>query len=825
LAFQPKDIKIVPAGLNLLAPGDQVAPGDCLDLTGWWPGSVGRLQQAPGYERFSAQHLTGYFDAICEASGRVYYAGSGNVCMVGRNLPNEDPINSGWAFDGYALGMIAYRKYCWMINRTHQKKDDGSAITDWTPAAPGSPTLTNPALTSTPVAITECDPATPGTGGYFTEINLFTAAAITALEVGGTVRVAGNGTAAMNDTWTIARLYPTAGASLIVLNGVNASLPPGTVFGMGGTFQYVPPGMPRDDYDYYITWQFVDLGESNPCAVAHIGVTDTGTKVTVSIAALTPAAGATGWNVYRKGSNIAWPYRVNTDVIPIGTTTYDDFGDTDHAQDDTYLTDTLGAQLEGDHDAAPPARIMANQIYNGRIVVANSADYPNRIWYTPALQPAFFRGSGNPQAGDWVDVGTDRGDEVLFMAVKPNQIIVYRKKSIWRVLYDFQDPNGRIEVVVPDLGIVGCHAVAPTSIGDYFRAPEGIYKFNGDWAAKHSAKLDPVFLGQIGENFAGEDPSYQLRCALAYRAGRLWVSYTSAGSTENTDCFIWHSDTDRWFHRGFGVGAFLDIGDSLLGAGPYEVDTLETGYIDGLVHTPLAYQSAYEDCGSPDHMKAYADLVVNHNTAGQTLTVRVRTNKAASVNDVFDLDTTIHSTTLTKQVIPLLYPAAYPVVALRGKPIRAFNLSVRIDGLGALTAPGVVIETPIIIHYYLEARQGMVFDSHETDHGFPGVVKTVDMVEFDIDTTSGPAALQIYSDIPGGAMIPQLGSPAVILQTAGRAILRIVLQVPIDGKLLRYVASTTTGFQVFGFRARITPIGVYLDGTIGETWDTRPIAL
>lgn len=826
MAYKPQEIKIAPNGLNLLAPGDAVPDGDCLDLTGFWPGAVGRLQQAPGYANLSAAHLAGYFDSLCQCSGRTYYGGGGNLHQVGRGGGGETAIDTG--YDGYPLGMIACQGYQWIMNRSKQRKDNGTTVTDWTPAPPALPALTNPAVTSGALTVVECDPANPGTAGVFQQINMWTSSSIAGLEVGALITIAGNATAAMNATWLVTAIFQGSPNSLIQMQ---ANLPAGTVYGLGGTFVFANPGMPLGAQNYYITWQYTDLGESNPCSVAGVitpvtvNVTGPGTKVHLSIAALTPPAGAVGWNVYRQSPGSASPYRVNLDMIPIATTSYDDFGDAAHVQDDDYLTSTLGIIMEGDHDAAPPARIVGNQVYNGRIVVANSAAYPNRVWYTPALQPGFFRGSGNPQAGDWVDIGTDRGDEILLLAVKPGQIIVYRAKSIWRILGDFQDPNGRIDVVVPDLGIVGPRAVACTSLGDYFRAPEGIYKFNGDWAQKASAKIEPVFLGQARENFAAEDPAYRSNCALGFHAGRLWVSYTWSGQTQNCSSFILHQETDRWFSRGIGVGAFLDAGSTFLAAGSIYVNTIETGYQDGVGSTIVAYQSAYEDCGFPDHEKTFADLVASHNTGGQTLTVRCRTNKGAAATDVFDLDTTITSASLTKQTIPLVYPAAYSIVGLRGQPIRAYNLSIRITGWGANAGPGIEIDTPLILHYYLEARKALVFDTDETDHGIPGVTKTVDMVEFDIDSSSGPGSLQIYSNIPGGTMVARLGSGVAIAQTTGRSTVRIVIPAPIDGKLLRYVATTTTGFSVYGFRARITPIGVYLDGSIAETWDTRPISI
>src|SRR5690349_18792047 len=49
VAYKLQELKIVPNGLNLAPPGDQVASGDCLDLAGWWPSAVGKLQQTRGW--------------------------------------------------------------------------------------------------------------------------------------------------------------------------------------------------------------------------------------------------------------------------------------------------------------------------------------------------------------------------------------------------------------------------------------------------------------------------------------------------------------------------------------------------------------------------------------------------------------------------------------------------------------------------------------------------------------------------------------------------------------------------------------------------------
>ena len=59
MAYKLNEQRITPGGLDLLVPADQnprraaltdlinVPQGECLDLTDWFPGSDGRLEQVP----------------------------------------------------------------------------------------------------------------------------------------------------------------------------------------------------------------------------------------------------------------------------------------------------------------------------------------------------------------------------------------------------------------------------------------------------------------------------------------------------------------------------------------------------------------------------------------------------------------------------------------------------------------------------------------------------------------------------------------------------------------------------------------------------------
>lgn len=732
MAYRLNELKIVPTGLNLLAPVDQIAPGDCLDLFGLWPGSAGRVEVAPPAVQVSAASPADCH-TVYDAGGRIYYADIGNLRQVGR--AGEAPIDSG--YDGYPLGLISYQGYVWIINRSQQRKDDGTSMSNWTQPVPAAPLLTD--------------------GG-------------------------------------------TNGAGL---------LPPVNN----------PPevgGLQAQAYLYYITW-VGPTGETNPSPAGTITPAVNGSIVRVALPSLAPGPWVKGWNIYRRSPTFSAPYRLNENVIEITRPYVDDYGNSVHAHDDDQLLQ-LGIIMEADHDPAPAARIIGNQIYNGRIIVANSLQHPNRIWYTQPLQPAFFRGAANENDGDWVDIGTDSGDEILALSCRPNFVIVYRAKSIWRHYGDFGSDTARIEVVVPEMGIVGPRAVACTSTADYFRGPEGIYQFNFDWAKKISAKIDTVFRGISSENYIAEQDKQW--CALGVNNGRLWVSYhTSGGMTP----INYHLESDRWF-GGAGLSgyfAFAISSNGLLAAGN-GVYRLESG----TGSNPIGFQTAYEDCGYPDHEKTFADLVLSYKTGGNNLDIIIRTNKLTNNStDTFTL-ATINSSARTKQIIPLVYPATYVTTALRGLPIRAYNISIRITG-GAPAGPPAgpsYIDSPILLHYYLEARRGKSWDTDETEQAIVGM-KEIDQVEFDIDATDGAATLQVYSDTPGGIMTARLAGGQAIAATTGRQSRRMNLSAVVDGKLLRYQITTATDFQLYAARARVLPIGVYLDSSLSDFWQPTPISI
>jgi hypothetical protein len=820
MAFEPKDLQIIPRGINLVPPGDQVAEGDCLELTGWWPGSLGRLEQDRGWVlKNVAGGVGSNLDMLSECQGRVYYggnaAGVGYLYQVGRDTAGVWLEND---FDGYPLGMCAYQSIQWIMNRAHQRRDDGTTTTDWGTEVPG-------AMSAASVA--SGGGLADGTHDYyvtFVDIYGYEGNPSPVLEVVLPAGAFSTGTVAVD----------TGSATIVLSGGTWTSGITGQTFQVAG------------DTDTYIL-TYVDAthatlntpytGASNGAAsFAIFSPANAGTATLTRPTAATPALIA-GWNVYRQSPGSGSIYQVNTTMIAYGTSTYQDFGDEAHQQDQESLIEE-DVVMEADHDPPPAARILAAIPFNGRILAANSAQYPNRIWFTRPLEPNYFPGSADPQSGNWVDVGNDSGDQILHISVKVGYLVIYRQRSIWQHSGDLGDPSAVLSPLIPNMGIVGPRAVVSTSTGDIAVVKQGLafglYRVT-DWEQRVGAKVEPILNGLGAENYSAINPAAASTCALGYQLGRLWFSYPDGSNTYPNRLLIYDVEQDtfsysvsgRWFSRIGSFGAFLHGSLFFLGASTGKVYSLIDGGSEDGSATPLAYQSQYLDVGFPDHEKTWGDLVLSHNTQGAAWTVSIRLNKGA---DIFNLKA-ISSSSLTRQEIPLIYPVGH---ANAGQPIESFNLSIRVAGSGATTLPGGYIDTPILLHYLVKPRRATTWDSGPTDHGMTGA-KVVDMVEIDCD--GGPLLLYYQSDIPGGQLVERssgttgpggqgTGSNGLaIIATTGRQVVRVPLPSTITGRLLRYQLYSPSGnFLLYRFRVRALPVGQFVDGTMGDTWYTEPIA-
>lgn len=283
---------------------------------------------------------------------------------------------------------------------------------------------------------------------------------------------------------------------------------------------------------YYVTYDTAEGRESNPTTVGGL-ITPSG-EITDAVASfgvvlsgipVSPNPEVDKRHIYREGGMLPAPYRVWT-INDNATTSWTDDGSvTDSmAVEDGYL-------MEEDHDPAPAAQVLAGP-YNNRLIAGCSALHPNRMWWTPATKPWYFRGSTSDAEGDWLDVG-ELNEETVAFSLRPRMVIIYKEHSIWRLVGDLDD--GILEQTNSDTGLIGRKAWYSEGGYDYFQGKEGVYRFDGDHAVKISERVDPIFKGwQSGSTDVNPvrpiDQEIRKFACMAIKHGRLYFSYPEAGA-------------------------------------------------------------------------------------------------------------------------------------------------------------------------------------------------------------------------------------------------------------------------------------------------------
>jgi hypothetical protein len=94
--------------------------------------------------------------------------------------------------------------------------------------------------------------------------------------------------------------------------------------------------------------------------------------------------------------------------------------------------------------------------------------------------------------------------------------------------------------------------------------------------------------------------------------------------------------------------------------------------------------------------------------------------------------------------------------------------------------------------------------------------------------SNGAASLQLYTDMPGGALAARLGA-GISLASSGGGGMRVTLTVPLDGIrgtefYPKITPGASTQFELYSGIVYLRPLGVYIDGSLSEIWQTAPIA-
>jgi len=270
--------------------------------------------------------------------------------------------------------------------------------------------------------------------------------------------------------------------------------------------------------------------------------------------------------------------------------------------------------------------------------------------------------------------------------------------------------------------------------------------------------------------------------------------------------------------RGFDSLYFDPQAASLYGGVDGALYVLEGGESDAGTAIVLTWISRFQDQGHPDNQKTYQDLVVEHNTGGSLLSVKALLDNG--------------TTTLTLGTIQSASRAVstFRVSATQDDPdgTKAKNLAVMIQGNKAEN-PELCQLYAVVLHYYVEPRWSLTWDSDELDLGTQAV-KGLRAIELDINNP-GEVLVLVYTDMPGNAMALR-GAPHVVPASTTRRKYQVPLGRPYkEGRLVRVIVKSTDGateFQLYGARIEAQPFGEYVEGyesTAGREWDSGTIDL
>jgi hypothetical protein len=591
---------------------------------------------------------------------------------------------------------------------------------------------------------------------------------------------------------------------------------------------------PNGTYTYYVTF-VTSIGETNP------GPPDYGTQNNSPVGAqledifltnIPTSSDLTviGRNIYRIGGVLGQAYLVTT--LNDNTTT---------AFKDTLSDAALaleGIALEFDHDA-PPAAAGVVGPYFGRLMAFSSAANVNRLWWTKPGQPQYWPGA-QLATGQWVDVG-DAGEAIVAISCKARLAIIYKQRSIWRLIGD--PDSGSLEIAHSKRGIVGARSFASAGQLDYFGWVDGVYSTaDGVSLTKVSTKLDPLFLGQFtdlggGNLSAPVDPATISSVAMEYFSGRVFVSYRENGAPAggNSCTLIYDEQTQNWgiMRIGFptgGFSCFLYIGQELWGASEGEVLRLDQtmgpnseGYVDGGpggYAQALIFQSGFQDCGAADNPKVLSDLVIDFQTGADdgagnnVITVELLLDNGAGGTVAAG---TLNSTARAKQALTGLPDP-------ETDPVQFNNLAIR------LTCPATLPVTiyAIYLYYTVEARAAnAVVTLPFAPAG--GRVVQVRELQVDVDNSAGRVDVELSSDMPGNAIATR--ATYTIPQSSGRRPIMLPFggQTVVEGRLFQFeisgsLAAIDVGpFQLYAARMLMRIVGTYIEGyeaAAGFVWDS-----
>lgn len=585
-------------------------------------------------------------------------------------------------------------------------------------------------------------------------------------------------------------------------------------------------GGPNGTYQYYVT--FVDITglESNLGPAS--GAVAIANGQSGSLTAI-PTGSATTFSrrIYRTGGTLGAAYQV-TEIQDNTTTTYTD-GASDLALTQKGIQAPGSDATVGDNGLPPAALGIAGPYFNFLVAYGNFT-YPHRLYWSQDGVPVF-------PANNWVDVGGP-DDAILRVTLHPRVAIVYKQRSIWRLVGD--PITGVLEQCSAAIGAAAVEAVAPAGPVDYVVSRDGAFLFNLDSEQRVSEKLDPIFAGVPGWTALGASdlPSHiwsplQLSTNEIDYAGAplvlaAWLNGTLLVSDGQASAFLLHAATGRWaaYAPVSGITAAWTEASAFAYYLADSAGNIWSNSLSGTTASVLSvWQTRFLDQGLGDQPKRYSNFVLDMELEGATANVYIfYDNGAAGGTKAQALAGTFTGTARKK------FEIDYAELQEGGKV--ATNVSVRVEitsSTGSALPPALhglyVYYEPVPRSTSATATAGFALDPERG-------VWQVKEIEYDLEPlvagSGGNVTSQMLSDLSGNEVV--LRQTDTIASSGWRRNYQLPQNTAGTGwwtgrlfQLLLSMPPANGQFRLWGARLLARKVGTYIEdyeAQAGFLWDS-----
>ncbi|MCR5611420.1 MAG: hypothetical protein K6F68_06285 [Clostridiales bacterium] len=161
--------------------------------------------------------------------------------------------------------------------------------------------------------------------------------------------------------------------------------------------------------------------------------------------------------------------------------------------DTLLLADGIGRVLKfdgsaftefGSAEGCSDIKVNCLAMFRNRLFAAGDAEHPDRLYYSklPGGERSIEDWGPDPDSpsveGGHIEIGAAGGDPITALAAMSNQLLIFKKSSVWRLIGD-RPGNFTVELISRDSSPVFGLAAAVYRDVIYFVTKEGLCSFNG----------------------------------------------------------------------------------------------------------------------------------------------------------------------------------------------------------------------------------------------------------------------------------------------------------------------------------------------------------